>query len=229
MTRLPSAPTRLPSRAAPGAAVAVAAVLVAGLLALTLPRPVAAQGGGWTLDARGGWILPEGDLADWTDLGEHVGAGLTYRFHPRIGLRFDGAYTHLDQSGTTGPGDPAEGPEINIWHYTLGLELELTEPSTVWFRGNPWEVTLNAGVGGGTYDIHVEDAEPGAFDPSSVPTSDTNPSVTGGLRVGYAAADWLSVYGQSQLYVILGDAGDPEDFLGKEAALATLLGLKLSF
>lgn len=223
-------PTRDRPPRPPARALALALALAA---ALSAPLPTAAQQGAWSVEWRGGISVPEGDLADWTDRGENWALGLTHRIHPRLSLRADGAWTILDPSGTTGPGDPAEGGHVNLYTYTVGVELELTQPRSRVTDGNLWEVALNAGVGGASWKVALDEFEQGAFNNSDTPgdsvSSASSLAVTGGLKVGYEAAEWLTVFAQNQGYIMLGDAADPTDFLGKELVMAHGLGVRLTF
>jgi len=95
---------------------------------------------GWTIDGRGGIAVPAGDLADLAveGVGPTFGLGVGYYVHPRVALRIDGDVDFL--SGDEGTGG-ATGPDITLFHYNAGAEVELTRPGA-----GPWDVTANGGL-----------------------------------------------------------------------------------
>lgn len=172
----------------------------------------------WELGLRAGFASPKGDLGDLGDDGVFVGAGLGYGVGPRVALRVEVGFENLERGGRPRTLGGVRGPRIDVWHLLAGPELILTEPTAT-----PWSVALTVEAGASYLDVTASLGESGG-----VPAQ-TGWKTTGyaGLVVGYELTRSLMVFARSGGYVMLGDARDPDDFLGKEASLENTLGLRV--
>ena len=232
-----------PSRRRHGPPTAAGAGILAPVLALLAavagPAPLPAQqpsapGGGSDLrplsvEAAGGIALPEGDLADWTDRGTHWALGVGYQLHPRIGMRLEGTLSDLRPSGATGPGDPATGPSAKLWTGSAMVAVQLAEPTGPDGRLTPWSVVLEAGGGLARWELDFAGTEPGTIPADDSVGSSTDPAIVLGARTGYRATQMLTLFFQLRTHLVLADASDPGDFLGKEYVLAPVVGARLRF
>jgi len=225
---------------------AVLATLLAPILPFLLPGgpgeplpaavagPLAAQEGATALHLWGGIPHPGEDLSRIVDSGWEIGVGVEHRLTDRLGVLALGGRSYLDEAvPDQASAGPERGPPVVFWHYTLGLVLELTEPPGPRSSGNPWEVSINAGVGGGTWDVKLSEADPefleeGGLGGNAV-ASDTRPAATAGIQVGPDLTDFANLFFRSQVYLVFGDAGNPNAFLGKETLYTQTFGFRLRF
>ena len=94
--------------------------LVVGLTSLGRPSEAHGQER-FSIEGRGGIAVPASDLANLQDVGPSFGVGLMYPLNPRVSLRLDGDVDIL--SGVDADGSGPEAPDLNIYHYTAGLEV----------------------------------------------------------------------------------------------------------
>lgn len=169
------------------AATALAATLVFSSSALAQGR--------WSFDGRGGIAVPVGDLSDVADVGPTFGVGIGYWFNDRVAVRVDGDLDLLSGKDSEGTG-PA-GPDMNLWHYNAGVEVDLVRPTS------PWDFTLN--VAGGLSTLDVDE-----FDVGGTPTdlSETYFTGNGGVQVGYDVSPNVNVFARGQWYLVFSDEDD---------------------
>lgn len=185
-----------------------------------------------------GLPLPGEDLARVVDGGFDLGVSVERRVTDRWGLIFVGGRSHLDPTARPdlGLGVTDPGPPVVQWRYTLGLLLELTEPD------NPWEVSMNGGVGAATYDVQWDEAVPGFRDTGFAggfrnTDRNTEPALTGQLRVGrdlallpeLSALDDLYMFYQGQWNFAFADASNNSEFLGRDSLFTMGFGLSWVF
>lgn len=163
-----------------------------------LPQAAEAQEREWTFDGQGGIAIPIGELSDLTNVGPAAGVGAAFWFNPRVAVRVDGAVDILN--GRTLSNGPS--PDMRLWHYNAGVEFQLAEP-----RG-PWDVTLNVGGGGTTFDSDD-------FIVNGLPTDFT---LNGGAQVGYDLSPSVNVFVDGRLHLIFVTEEDTQNFasLGTE-------------
>lgn len=176
-------------------ALLVAALGAAGLASLT-PAAAGAQNR-VGLELRGGAGLPAFDLADRADPGAAFGLDLTYRLADRVALLAGGDVELL--RGAEPAGSDLAFQDLTAWHYALGVEAQLLEPRTTY-----WRLRAGAGAGGSTYDADGGDSR-AAF------------SLYGSLKLGYefspeadffvGVRSWLAFAEQEEVAV----AGSPPD------------------
>lgn len=207
---------------------AIAALFAAAALA---PGTLHAQEGATSIEFWAGIPLPGEDMARVVDSGFDAGVGVEHRLTRRLSVLVLGARTFLDPIAEAGPGRPERRPPVEFWRATAGLELELTRPPGRRISGNPWQVSLNAGVGGGVWDLDLDDADPEFLEENPdlrLQDGDRNPVATVGLLVGPRLADYATLFFRSQVYLIFG--GDARDeFLSKETLYTQTFGLRLTF
>ncbi len=169
--------------------------LVVGLTTMIKPLDAHAQQR-FSLEGRGGIAVPASDLADLEDVGANVGVGLAYNLSPRLALRLDASVDLLSGDDSQGPG-PAV-PDMNVYHYNLGLGYALLNPKTT-----NWTLDTNVGAGGSTIDLDE-------FTVSGVPVdfSETYFSLNGGLKLGYNLSPSVNLFIGSQAYLMFTDEQD---------------------
>lgn len=174
----------------------LAAILAAAILSALGPVPTTAQNR-VGLEVRAGLGLPAFDLADRADAGTAVGLDLTYALGERVALVLGGDVEFLD--GQRLEGTDLAHRDLTVWHYAAGLEAQLLDPVTTY-----WRLRTGAGVGGSTYDADGGDSK-------------TTPALYGNLELGYEVTpeadlflgvkSWLGLGGQDDVLV----ADDPLD------------------
>jgi hypothetical protein len=174
------------------------AVLATAALLLALPGAARAQQQ-FQIAGRGGIGIPTGDLADIADVGPTFGLKLAYRVHPRVALRVDGDVEIL---GGADLNSGAQAPDLTLWHYNGGVEVEVLEPGR-----SPWSLAVNAGAGATTFDSDQFAGVSGGND-----FSETYFSLNGGLEIGYDVQSNVRVYVAGQAYVIFADEQDTAAF-----------------
>lgn len=169
------------------------------------------EGPTWTMDGRGGIAVPAGDFADLAidDVGPTFGLGVGYYVHPRVAIRIDGDVDLFSGDELAGG---ATGPDITLFHYNAGAEVELTPPGA-----SPWDVTANVGAGATTWDTD-------SFTVGTVSEelSETYFTANGGLKVGYDVHRNVTVFLGGQWYLQFTDEADTQP-------LAELAGLTEGF
>jgi len=150
----------------------------------------------WSVDGRGGIAMPVGDFSDLAidDVGLTFGAGFAYHVHPRVAIRADGD-VEMYGGSTVEEGLGGTGPDISLWHYNAGVQVELTRPGA-----GPLSVSANLGGGATTWDTDDFFIQDGATE-----ISETYFTGNGGLRVGYEATRNVSVFLDGQWYMQFGD------------------------
>lgn len=175
--------------------VRIGAMAIAAVLAFT--SPALAQGQ-WSIDGRGGIAVPVGDLSDLADAGPTFGLGVGYWFNDRVAVRVDG-----DLDLLSGKDDVAGAPDINLWHYNAGVEVNLAPPAS------PWDLTLN--IGGG---LSTVDSDEFLDDATTTELSETYFTGNGGLLVGYDVSSNVNVFARGQWYLIFSDEEDTAPLAG---------------
>ena len=183
-------------------------VLTVALLLAGLPADGFAQAVDepWIVDGRGGISVPAGDFADLADVGPSFGLGIGYRVHPRVTLRVDGDVGIFTGSElATG----AEAPDMNLWHYNGGVEVELTPPDA-----SRWDVTANLAAGATTFssDDFAQPLTNPATGEVVTDFSSTYFTANGGLKLGYDVSRNVAVYAGGQWYLAFTDEDDTAVF-----------------
>lgn len=215
-----------------------AALALVFAMALT-PVPSHAQGVDqpWSIDARGGIGVPAGDLSDLADVGPSFGLGVAYKIHPRIALRVDGDLDIYSGADFESQAAQPQAPDLNLWHYSGGVEFEITRPGA-----SRWDVTANLGAGATTVDGDAFTGGP-VENPNTETTeidfNETYFTANGGLKVGYDVHRNVNVYAGGQWFLTFADEDDTAVFDpvsgGEVQAFDTMssipltLGVKLKF
>ncbi len=167
----------------------------------TMIRPLDAQAQQrLSLEGRGGIAVPAGDLANLQDVGPSIGVGLVYQLSPRVSLRLDGDVDFL--SGVDADGSGLEAPDLNIYHYTAGLEVKLLDS-----EASPWHLDANVGAGASTLDFDD-------FTVAGTPIdfTETYFTATGGLKLAYAVSRNVDVFLGGQAFLLFTDEDDTAVF-----------------
>lgn len=183
--------------------------------ALAFASPALAQGQ-WSFDGRGGVAVPVGDLSDVADAGPTFGVGIGYWFSDRVAVRVDGDLDLLSGKDSEGTG-PAL-PDMNLWHYNAGVEVNVVEPSS------PWDFTLNIGGGLSTLDVDGDEGTP-------TDLSETYFTGNGGLLVGYDVSPNVNIFARGQWYLVFSDEEDTAplaDLIGETGGFDTLNSLPIT-
>lgn len=139
------------------------------------PEPVDVGAPTLDVDARAGVAVPVGDLREYSQPGFAVGLGASWWLTDALAIRADGALSALTGDDEAGAG-PAT-PNMQLYHYGLGLELDLS-PNRV---EGPWDLGLNVGAGGTTLDTEAFLDDGGG---AETDLTNTYPNVNGGVEVG---------------------------------------------
>jgi hypothetical protein len=212
------------------------ASVVAVSVSVAVP-PIAGQQT-FEVDARAGWAVPTGALADFARAGPSYALGVSYWLSDRLAVRVEGAFddfrtrsfnvTTPEQEAFFGV---APGPRVGVrvWHYTAGLRFGLTPPGA--------RLALDAKVGLGLART-ATDATTGALsDPlgSSLTLSETHfdPAANGGLQLAYRLDDRLQVFAGAELRAAFGASRDPGDTFvvrpfGTMLTVPTTAGFRMS-
>lgn len=215
-----------------------AALGAAVLLALGTAAPGAAQGmddSKWSVDGRAGVTVPTGDLADLnvSDVGPAGGLGIGYEVHPRVTITADGAFELLPGDSPAGgsdssPAGDALAPDLRLYHYNAGVEVELTPPETGRF-----DVTANVAGGATTWDTDEFTANG-----TRAELSETYLTANGGLEAGYRVSRSVNAFVGGQWYMQFTDEAETAPLaqtadLGEGFDTASTIpvyaGLELSF
>ncbi|HKK07703.1 MAG TPA: hypothetical protein VKA44_02340 [Gemmatimonadota bacterium] len=183
------------------------ALLGAGALTLVLALPgaVRAQVGtamtvarNISVEGRAGYAVPGSHLSDIEDGGFTAGLGVSYRIANRIRLRADGDLETL--LGKVQPSGLASFPDLKLWHYGAGVDVELLQPILI-----PWRITAGLEAGATTFD----------FDQAS--STKTYLTTSGFARVGYSPVPLVDLFVQARAYLMF---TSPDDF----AAMSSDIG-----
>lgn len=166
---------------------------IAGLALMLSPDAADAQ---VNFEGRGGLGVPAGDLSELTKLGGSIGAGVGYWVSPRVNLRLDG-----DVNISRG-GDAAGLPDLRLWHYGGGAEVNLVNPVAT-----RWSVLAGFGLGATTL---ATDAFAGGD------VTETYFALNGGLKIGYDVTERVNLFVGGKAYLTFADEAD----LAPLAALA---------
>lgn len=181
----------------------------------------------FSIDGRAGIAMPVSDLDEITEPGPALGLGLTLHPSPRVGLRLDGNWAFLN-AGEFDADQPFEGPDFELLHYTAGIDLELTDPTTSGFH-----ITVNGGAGGTSLrsDAFTLEGEQNEFDQSYFTTH-------AGLKLATSVADGVRLYADGQYFWVFGDEADADIFdpivvdgatFEQFNSIPVTLGLRVSF
>lgn len=172
------------------------AAAASAALLLVLPLGARAQVGtaigmarNLSVQARAGAGFPGGDLANVEDPGFSAGLGISYRLASRMRVRADADLETL--LGKAAAGTPTAYPDLELWHYGAGLELELLRPIVV-----PWRVSAGVEVGATTWKLQQGSS------------SKTYPTTGGFVRVGYSPAPIADLFVQGRAYLMFTSASD---------------------
>lgn len=206
-----------------GRRLAPAFLSLCALSLMLLPSPLAAQQHRLSFQLMAGVGSPKGDLAKVNVDGVLGGAGFGYQLTPRISLRVDGALDALQRNGSPVQAPTplhlggAYGPRTDLWHYTAGLEVELTPPERT-----RWNVSA-FGELGGTYVNEKGSA-------TIAPVTTNEFTLYGGAFIGYQLSRTFTAFGTAGSYVLLGNASNQKtSFEGKEIILTDAFGLRAYF
>lgn len=152
----------------------------------------------WTVDGRGGISVPVSDLSDLPidDVAPTAGVGVGYHLTSRVTLRVDGNVEWFSGEEMAAGGS---GPDITLWHYNGGVEVELTEPGA-----GPWDVSANLAGGATTWDTDTFTTGGGG----TAEVSETYFTANGGLRAGYDISERVHVFVGGQWYLQFTDEAE---------------------
>lgn len=156
------------------------------------------------LSVRAGPSMPAADLAEITDdVGTALGAELAVPLNQRVSLSIDGNVDMFD-------GATVAVPNMRLWHYGAGVNLETMTPQT------PWSVTFTGGLNLTTMDSDE-------FDPADADDNDFTETYLGlnsGVQVGYAVNENVDVAVRAATFFTFADEEDTAaltDLSGTEA------------
>lgn len=143
------------------------------------------------LEARAGVALPVGDLTHYSDPGFSLGLGAAWWLTNHLALRVDGDLANLrgDEGGLV---SPAATPDLGLYHYGLGLEMDLPGRAV----DNPWSVQVNAGAGATTFDTEEFIATNRDLDD----LTQTYPNVNAGAELGRKIGENLLISLSGQVF-----------------------------
>lgn len=161
--------------------------LLAALLLLSVPAAAVAQSSSPILEVHGGIGLPAFDLADRVDPGPAFGLELGYRLSDRVSLVAGGDVELL--SGEAGA--LVDHPDVNAWHYGVGIEAGLVDPARTYWR-------LRAGVGAGaaTFDVSGGGS---ATDPALWASLELGRELSEEMELAVGLRPWLAFTGEGGL------------------------------
>ncbi|HKK09167.1 MAG TPA: hypothetical protein VKA44_09800 [Gemmatimonadota bacterium] len=187
-----------------------------------------------SFEAHGGIGIPTGALSHLEGIGPAAGLSFQYRVIPRVAIRVQGDLELLkgDSLTLTAPGGPQVAPDMNLWHYTAGAAVELTNPEP---GATPWEVLFNAGLG--ATSMKSKDFAQAVDGMSKF--SKTYLTPTWGLTVGYDVSPHVNIFAGGQGYLILAKKNDTQVFedmtvgqvtaFGPQYATPVYAGLRIRF
>lgn len=166
----------------PASFVAALAPTVAAALLLVAPAPAHAQAGTVGIEGFGGGALPSGDFAQlpFSDVAPVGGVAATYEVVDRVAVRVGADWQRWSGDLEANP----DAPDIDLLHYTAGVELDLTPDGAT-----RWEIRLHADAGGATLDT-----DPFPTADGTVAPSETRFAGGGGGSVGYRVSPRVDVF-----------------------------------
>jgi hypothetical protein len=111
---------------------------LAALAALAIPASAIAQNK-FLVEGQTGVTVPTGAFGKYTVPGPTVGLRFGYRLNDRLILRADGDFDFVDGDRLWAM---STAPRFQLWHYTAGLEANVTAP-----RVEPLSLAFDVGVG----------------------------------------------------------------------------------
>jgi hypothetical protein len=153
---------------------------------------------------RAGPSMPAADLAEITnDFGTALGAEVGLPLNRRLSVTVDG---NVDMFN----GATLAAPDMRLWHYGAGLDLETTP------RETPWSVVLSGGLNATTMDSDV-------FDPADADSGDFTQTYLGintGVQVGYEINESVDLALRGATFFVFADEEETSvltDLNGTEA------------
>ncbi len=155
------------------------------------------------LEADAGVALPAADFMEFNDAGFAAGVGGALWLHDNVAVRADADFAHLngEEEGLVAE---AVTPDMQLYHYGLGLELDVVGRSAP----SPWNFAVNAGVGGTTLDTDDFLEEPAADEERDI--TKTYPNVNAGLELGRQVSEDVVVSVSTQAFWTMIDEVDLE-------------------
>ncbi len=180
----------------------------------------------WSFEASAGVVIPTGTWSHSAEAGTAFQLAASYFLNPRLGLRAEGG---LDMLGTKGVVDP----DLQIWHYTAGIEYHLTDP-----MGGVM-AAFDLGLGGATFDTGVFQVNdhPNTGDTSTGTFNSTVMAVNAGFKVGYNFArhagsnvPMVTFFVQGDVNVMFADEEDSALYaaLNDQRGFGTVIDLPLT-
>jgi hypothetical protein len=127
----------------------------------------------------------------------------------------EGILSNLERGGDPELLGGSAGPDVELWHYMATASLELTDPVR-----SRWEIVLHAGAGG----THVSGDAVASLPEVSTDEATVSAAVDG----GYDVTEAVTFFFRADGYMLLGEAGDPEQpYVGKEVVLTHTAGLRI--
>ncbi|HKK07702.1 MAG TPA: outer membrane beta-barrel protein, partial [Gemmatimonadota bacterium] len=142
----------------------------------------------FAVDGRLGIAVPFGGLGDLEDMGLGAGIGGAYWFNPRFAVRADWSLDALN--GNSIPAGQSFR-DLNLWHYTAGMEANLAPPVS----GNV-KFTVNGGLGLTRVDFNGGGPTHSYF------------TMTGGAKLSVPVSPQVDVFGAAQLNVAFSSKND---------------------
>ena len=151
------------------------------------------------LEARAGVGMSAADLGEYTQPGLAVGAGAGFWLTDHFALRVDGDFSALggDESGET---TAATTPDMNIYHFGGGLEVDLLGRDAV---ETPWTLEVNAGAGSSMVD--TEDFLENTDEGENADVTETVANVNAGAEIGRELSEDVLVSLSAQAFYMFLD------------------------
>src|SRR5690606_26692212 len=130
-------------------------------------------------------------LADITEVGAAIGAGVSIPVAGRLAISLDGNVDMLS-AADQGPAD------MRLWHYGAGLQYDVSP------RDTPWSVVLHGGANATTMDTEEFAGAPdGDF-------TETYFGLNSGLEVGYDVSDDVQIAVRGSSFFVFADEEETE-------------------
>ncbi len=155
--------------------------------------------GSVALTVRAGPSMPVNKLADITNAGAALGADVAYSLTDRLALTADGDVDFLT-------GHESLEPDMRLWHYGGGLQLDVAPTRT------PWSVVLSGGANATTMDTSPIGIQ------SNMDFTHTYFGLDGGLEVGYDVSDNVDVAVRGSSYFVFADKADTQQLVNGTGA-----------
>ncbi|MDP2497453.1 MAG: hypothetical protein Q8W44_05595 [Candidatus Palauibacterales bacterium] len=177
-------------------------VLLAGSVS-----PAAAQQKPIVFDARGGWTVPAGDLADVAEAGPSYNVGINFGLTDRFMLRLDGGADLYDGFDIGAPLGNEGVNELEVQHFRLhaGALYYLTRRQPGGFFAS-----VNGTAGFTNLSVPRTQTSVGT-DAVEIDISELYPSANVGATAGYSVHEQVDVYLDAQAYGVFGDEADTGD------------------